>query len=43
MTTREIVEALDSRDLVVDEVFGGLDDEPFELGADRCIMVATRR
>jgi hypothetical protein len=43
MTTREIAEALESRDLVVDDVFGGLDDESFELGADRCIMVATRR
>jgi SAM-dependent methyltransferase len=43
MTTREIAEALESRDLVVDDVFGGLDDESFELGAERCIMVATRR
>jgi SAM-dependent methyltransferase len=43
MTCREIVEALETCDLVVDDVFGSLDDEPFELGANRCLMVATRR
>jgi SAM-dependent methyltransferase len=43
MTCREIVERLEGAGLVVDEVFGGTDDEPFVLGADRCLMVATRR
>jgi hypothetical protein len=43
MTCREIVEVLEGPGLIVDEVFGGLDDEPFELGAERCLMVATRR
>ena len=43
MTCREIAEELESHDLVVDDVFGGLADEPFELAAERCLMVATRR
>jgi SAM-dependent methyltransferase len=43
MTCREIVEVLEASGLMVDDVLGGLDDEPFELGAGRCLMVATRR
>jgi SAM-dependent methyltransferase len=43
MTCREIVELLEGEGLVVDEVFGDVDDTPFELGADRCLVVATRR
>jgi SAM-dependent methyltransferase len=43
MTCREIVEALEASGLIVDEVFGSLDDEPFGLGAERCLLVATRR
>jgi SAM-dependent methyltransferase len=43
LTCREIIEALEDHELVVDEVVGDLDDTPFELGAERCLMVATRR
>jgi hypothetical protein len=43
MTCREIVEELESHDLEVDDIFGSLEDQPFELGADRCLMVATHR
>jgi SAM-dependent methyltransferase len=43
MTCREIVEVLEDQGLVVDDVYGDVDDAPFELGANRCLMVATRR
>jgi SAM-dependent methyltransferase len=43
MTCREIVELLDDHGLVTDDVLGSLDGDPFELGAGRCLLVATRR
>ncbi len=43
MTCREIVESLERADLTVNEIFGGLDGEPFALGSPRCLVVATRR
>jgi len=43
MTCREIIESLERSDLIVEEVFGGLDDEPFSLGSGRCLIVARRR
>ena len=43
MTCREIVELLEDQGLVVDDVYGDVEDAPFELGANRCLMVATRR
>jgi SAM-dependent methyltransferase len=43
MTCREIVEVLEAGGLDVDEIYGSLDDEPFTLGAERCVVVATRR
>lgn len=42
MTCREIVEVLEDQGLMVDDVLGDLDDAPFELGANRCVVVATR-
>jgi SAM-dependent methyltransferase len=43
MTCREIVESLESVGLMVDDIFGELDDTPFTLGANRCLVVTTRR
>lgn len=43
LTCREIVESLERSNLTVDEIFAGLDGEPFTLGSPRCLIVTTRR
>jgi SAM-dependent methyltransferase len=43
MTCREIAVILEAGGFDVGEVYGSLDDEPFVLGAERCLLVATRR
>jgi SAM-dependent methyltransferase len=43
MTCREIIERLGRAGLVADDVFGGLDGQPFQVGSPRCLVVATRR
>lgn len=42
MTCREIVDSMEGSGLLVDQIFGGLDDEPFVVGSPRCLVVATR-
>jgi len=42
MTCREIVGLLEDAGLTVDEIAGGLDGEPFEIGSGRCMITARR-
>jgi len=42
MTCREIVLLLEDAGLAVDEIAGGLDGEPFEVGSGRCMITARR-
>jgi len=42
MTCREIIEFLGRANLIVDEIFGGIDGEPFSLDSPRCLIVARR-
>jgi len=42
MTCREIVELLEDAGLTVEQIAGGFDGEPFEVGAGRCMITARK-
>lgn len=42
LTCREIVDLLAAAGFTVEEISGGLDGEPFEVGAHRCLVTARR-